>query len=109
MTVIVTGRNIEAATKSMLKALSQLETPEEKIAALCSRYADLLSEHKQLQNYLKDTTKSQQQVSVNHWKGMNWLGLKRGFTPKDFHLLIFVQKIFCVNRNCKIAGKIRPG
>merc|ERR1712226_665344 len=56
------GRNIEAATKSMLKALSQLETPEEKIAALCSRYADLLSEHKQLQNYLKDTTKSQQQL-----------------------------------------------
>ncbi|XP_063715298.1 gamma-taxilin-like [Symsagittifera roscoffensis] len=55
-------RNIEAATKSMLKALSQLESPEEKIAALCSRYADLLSEHKQLQNYLKDTTKSQQQV-----------------------------------------------
>merc|ERR1711879_304636 len=34
------GRNIEAATKSMLKALSQLETPEEKISALCSRYAD---------------------------------------------------------------------
>merc|ERR1712226_66836 len=56
------GRNIEAATKSMLKALSQLETPEEKIAALCSRYADLLGEHKQLQNYLKDTTKSQQQL-----------------------------------------------
>ena len=94
----------------MLKALSQLETPEEKIAALCSRYADLLSEHKQLQNYLKDTTKSQQQVSVNHGKGMNWLGLKRGFNPIEKNFPSFnCAKIFCVNRNCKIAGKIRPG
>ena len=62
----VLGRNIEAATKAMLKALSQLETPEEKIAALCSRYADLLTEHKKLQNHLKDNSKSQQQVSGNN-------------------------------------------
>jgi len=41
----------------ILRALSSLNSPEEKLAALCQKYADLSEEHRQVKDKVKTTTK----------------------------------------------------
>ena len=43
----------------MMQALESLQSPEEKIAALCKKYADLLQQQKLLQKQLKTSQKKQ--------------------------------------------------
>ena len=50
-------------TDYVLKALSALTTPEEKLAALCKKYTDLLDENRQHSSALKSSTKKLSQVS----------------------------------------------
>ena len=44
-------------SEHILQALKSLETPEEKLAALCKRYTDLLDDHRMLQNRFKVSEK----------------------------------------------------
>lgn len=46
----------------MLRALSALTTPEEKLAALCKKYTDLLDENRQHASVVKSSTKKLTQV-----------------------------------------------
>ena len=48
----------------ILKALNSLETPEEKLAALCKKYADLHEEHRLLQVKFKQSQKKLTSVST---------------------------------------------
>ncbi len=41
----------------MLKALNSLQTTEEKLAALCKKYADLHEDHRVLQTKFKQSQK----------------------------------------------------
>ena len=50
-------------TDYVLKALSALTTPEEKLAALCKKYTDLLDENRQHSSALKSSAKKLSQVS----------------------------------------------
>lgn len=50
-------------TEYVLKALSSLSTTEEKLAALCKKYTDLLDENRQNASSLKTTSKKLSQVS----------------------------------------------
>lgn len=50
-------------SECVLKALSALSTPEEKLAALCKKYTDLLDENRQGASSLKTATKKLSQVS----------------------------------------------
>jgi len=43
----------------MMQALNSLQSPEEKIAALCKKYADLLEKQKQTQKQLRLSQKKQ--------------------------------------------------
>ena len=45
-------------TDAVLKALGSLESSEEKLAALCKKYADLLEENRVLQQKFKQSQKS---------------------------------------------------
>lgn len=47
----------------VLKALSSLSTPEEKLAALCKKYTDLLDENRQHSSLTKSSSKKLSQVS----------------------------------------------
>ena len=46
---IVSGKDLSL----MMQALNSLQTPEEKIAALCKKYADLLDQQKLLQKQIR--------------------------------------------------------
>ncbi|XP_028291678.1 gamma-taxilin isoform X2 [Gouania willdenowi] len=46
----------------LMQALNSLTTPEEKLAALCKKYADLLEESRSMQKQLKSLQKKQSQV-----------------------------------------------
>ncbi|XP_052089960.1 alpha-taxilin-like isoform X3 [Mytilus californianus] len=61
----------------ILRALSSLQTTEEKLAALCKKYADLHEEHrtlnstvKQLQRKLSVTTREKDQLQTEHTKAV---------------------------------------
>ena len=47
----------------MLKALSALSTPEEKLAALCKKYTDLLDDNRQHASAVKSSAKKLSQIS----------------------------------------------
>ena len=51
-------------TEAVLKALGSLESTEEKLAALCKKYADLLEENRRLQQKFKQSQKSVSVVRV---------------------------------------------
>ncbi|KAJ8027505.1 Alpha-taxilin [Holothuria leucospilota] len=55
------GRDSEHMSRAVMQALAGLDTPEEKIAALCKKYAELLGEHKSLQ---REHKAHQKQLSV---------------------------------------------
>ncbi|XP_034039789.1 gamma-taxilin [Thalassophryne amazonica] len=46
----------------LMQALNSLSTPEEKLAALCKKYADLLEESRSMQKRLKGLQKKQSQI-----------------------------------------------
>ncbi|XP_072237153.1 gamma-taxilin [Leuresthes tenuis] len=46
----------------LMQALNSLATPEEKLAALCKKYADLLEESRSMQKQLKSLQKKQSQI-----------------------------------------------
>ncbi|CAL9702177.1 unnamed protein product [Knipowitschia caucasica] len=46
----------------LMQALNSLDTPEEKLAALCKKYADLLEESRSMQKRLKALQKKQAQI-----------------------------------------------
>ncbi|XP_077977757.1 beta-taxilin-like [Glandiceps talaboti] len=47
------SKELDHISRTMMQALNGLETPEEKIAALCKKYADLTAEHRLLANKFK--------------------------------------------------------
>lgn len=63
-------------SEHVLKALSSLETTEEKLAALCKKYTELLDEHRLLQNTHKQTQKKFNLVCVcvelEKYTQLNW-------------------------------------
>ncbi|XP_063954705.1 alpha-taxilin-like [Lytechinus pictus] len=56
------GKDAEHMSRAIMQALNGLETPEDKIAALCKKYAELLGEHKSLQRESKTQTKQLSQI-----------------------------------------------
>lgn len=48
----------------MLKALQSLKTPEEKLAALCKKYTDLLEDHRTIQMSYKQSDRRVAQVMI---------------------------------------------
>ncbi|XP_780699.5 alpha-taxilin [Strongylocentrotus purpuratus] len=56
------GKDAEHMSRAIMQALNGLETPEDKIAALCKKYAELLGEHKSLQRDSKTQTKQLSQI-----------------------------------------------
>ena len=52
-------------TEHILKALSSLQTTEEKLAALCKKYADLHEEHRVLQASFKQSQRKLAVVRIN--------------------------------------------
>ncbi|XP_071481437.1 uncharacterized protein [Diadema antillarum] len=56
------GKDAEHMSRAIMQALNGLETPEEKIAALCKKYAELLGEHKSLQRESKSQAKQLSQI-----------------------------------------------
>ena len=59
----VNGFTVVAVADAVLKALGSLESTEEKLAALCKKYADLLEENRLLQQKFKQSQKSLSVVS----------------------------------------------
>lgn len=57
------GRNKEdRSIEHVLKALQSLKTPEERLAALCKKYSDLLEEHRAVQISFKQSERKNAQV-----------------------------------------------
>ncbi|XP_064602144.1 alpha-taxilin-like isoform X2 [Liolophura sinensis] len=70
-------RKEDKAIEHILKALNSLDTTEEKLAALCKKYADLHEEHrlqqstfKQTQKKLQVTTREKDQLQSEHNKAV---------------------------------------
>ncbi|XP_006815122.2 uncharacterized protein LOC100371254 [Saccoglossus kowalevskii] len=55
-------KELDHISRTMMQALNGLNTPEEKIAALCKKYADLTAEHRLLTNKFKLQQKQFQQL-----------------------------------------------
>ncbi|XP_045195733.2 alpha-taxilin-like isoform X3 [Mercenaria mercenaria] len=67
----------DKSIEHILKALSSLQTTEEKLAALCKKYADLHEEHRVLQSSYKQnqrkltvTTREKDQLQAEHTKAV---------------------------------------
>eukprot|EP00057_Strongylocentrotus_purpuratus_P018637 XP_011673111.1 PREDICTED: beta-taxilin [Strongylocentrotus purpuratus] len=56
------GKDAEHMSRAIMQALNGWEKPEDKIAALCKKYAELLGEHKSLQRDSKTQTKQLSQI-----------------------------------------------
>jgi len=52
----------DKSIEHILKALNSLHTTEEKLAALCKKYADLMEEHRNVQLLLKQSERKNQQL-----------------------------------------------
>jgi len=57
-------RHLAQALKSVLNSMNSLNTPEEKLAALCIKYADLMEENTKLKTAYKQTEKRVSQALV---------------------------------------------
>ena len=55
------------ATEHILKALNSLQSSEEKLAALCKKYTELLDEHRVLQNKTKKSERQLTMVCHSPW------------------------------------------
>ncbi|XP_018105129.1 gamma-taxilin isoform X1 [Xenopus laevis] len=55
-------KNLGKEVLLLMQALNTLQTPEEKLAALCKKYADLLEESRNFQKQMKVLQKTQSQV-----------------------------------------------
>ena len=58
------------STEHILKALNSLETPEEKLAALCKKYADLHEEHRGMKLKFKQGQHKLTAVSISSIRGV---------------------------------------
>uniref|UniRef100_T1J644 Alpha-taxilin n=1 Tax=Strigamia maritima TaxID=126957 RepID=T1J644_STRMM len=68
---------VDKGTEHILKALNSLHTTEEKLAALCKKYADLMEEHRNVQLSLKQgerrnvqLCKEKEQILTEHSKAV---------------------------------------
>ncbi|XP_010619943.1 gamma-taxilin [Fukomys damarensis] len=58
----IKGKTLEKEVVLLMQALNTLSTPEEKLATLCKKYADLLEERRNVQKQVKRLQKKQAQI-----------------------------------------------
>lgn len=87
-------------SEHILKALSSLQTTEEKLAALCKKYADLHEDHRILQSSFKQT---QRKLAVVRrcWLIKNPDAIL--FGSEDYYETINCQKVHVIQCTWKIS------